>query len=182
MVAKVREYACERCFQDQRLREWIRSEGHPGPCTWCGARTAHRVPLESLGEIFREAVALYSPSNSDRGDLISYLLQHDWEVFSEKLVEASGDLPQKMTVIILESGLHPKDDDYHGEYRGLFVRDDLGLEERWGERIEEIITGRALDIARECPAGLPPKEGDDLGPDPMEFAVEDMATERRRRR
>lgn len=175
MAAKVREFVCERCFQDERLREWIRTEGHLGPCSFCRARKARRVPLGSLAEIFREAVTLYSPTDSYNGELISYLLQHDWDVFSEKLYDAPGDLPQEMTVDILEAGLHPKDDDYHGEYRGLFVSDDFRLEDTWVERIEDLIAGRAQGTPKESPFGPPMEVPDDLGPDPIEFAVEDMA-------
>jgi RES domain-containing protein len=134
------------------------------------------VPLVDLGEIFREAADLYTTTNSDRGDWIWDLLQGDWEVFSERISEAAGDMMGNLTVAILESGLDPKDDDYHREYRELFRRTRERLEEDWDDRIEALFASDAPGGEDAAHHRRTPSQEEEYGPDPIEFAVEDMAS------
>ena len=88
--------ACHRCFRDKALIDFIRKQGKRGWCDWCGGRNVYVVSLYELGYIFRDAVSIYEQDDTC-SDSISFLLQEDWEVFSDK-VEQDPDLMQELTV------------------------------------------------------------------------------------
>ena len=108
-MSKVRDVACDRCFQDPELVAWIRQQGKVGSCPWCGARRAYTVPLHELGPLSREVAHIYVPSDSNHGDTIGYLMQDDWNTFSDR-IERDPDLRDDLATSILKAGLHPKDD------------------------------------------------------------------------
>lgn len=135
------------------------------------------VPLYELGDIFREAVTIYQPGEWD-DDSISYLLQGDWQVYSNKIERASDDLMQEMTVSILKAGIDPKDylsGDYPDFSEG-FRRKEARLVDHWHEKAEAYYTGG------EKPFAWIPTEGDTFGldyedfPDQLEVAFEDLST------
>lgn len=134
-----KDYACERCFQDQRLLEWVRKEGSIANCNWCGAKKVKVLPLHILGEAFREVVSIYVEANGpyEFGESIEFLLQEDWEIFSERISEALDDRLRDLTLAILEAGVDPKDVDLP-DYSGDFHSPSSWLEEDWERKVEAL--------------------------------------------
>jgi len=163
--------ACHRCFRDKVLVDFIRREGKRSWCDWCGARNVYVVPISVLGDIFREAASVYGPGDWD-DESISFRLQEDWEIFSDRIEEANDDLMQKMTVAILKAGLDPKELFDHPDYEGGFRREDLWLEEHWDQMAESFLSGKASSVVG---SGLAGTTGHAF-PDQMEVAFEDLAT------
>lgn len=100
------EVACHLCFNDKVLRDWIKEQAiGRGKCPWCG-RLGHLIYLTKLAEPFREVVNLYTqadgPDVAQRGERIGDLLDCQWELFSEALV----DLRQELAVAILTVDIH----------------------------------------------------------------------------
>lgn len=169
-----RTTACERCFRDPTLKEWIRANGARRPCSWCGSKRAYAVPLQALGPLFRDVVRDVYVQADWRGDSIGFLLQGDWQVFSDR-IEADTELRDQLAVAILKAGLHPKDDVDEPDYSGLFERPDSRLDEEWRTVLEE-----ALATPEETAHGAiePDTRPDDrLRFDRLEVALEDLATE-----
>jgi hypothetical protein len=127
--------ACQRCFQDKALVDLIHKEGKRGWCDWCGARNVYVISLYELGEMFREVASLYEPSERE-GDPISFLLQEDWKIFSDKIEQAPDNLMQELTVAILESGLDPKDFTDYPNYDEGFRKEDVWLVDHWHDKAE----------------------------------------------
>lgn len=136
-----------------------------GRCSWCGARKAFVVPIEELGPIFREVVAIYHQDPDVRGEPISWLLQEDWNIFSERIVgeeqEIIGNhLLQDMVVAILMSGLHHKDILEMGiDYGGGFVRSERfhsTLEENWEDEVAKLLSEPEtfLRVGEDCPTSI----------------------------
>ncbi len=170
-----RSFACDNCFEDSRLHEFIRERGKRGSCAWCGSKNGFLIPLTELGPIFREVAVIYDDVDFGQGDDISYLLQEDWPVFSEVISEARDGRRQALCVAILEAGLDPKDDVDEPDYSGSFRREESWLEENWSSQLEAVLTGEALpgDSLGSFEAG----EGDDRPPPlpgPLEFAYEEL--------
>ena len=127
--------ACHRCFRDKALIDFIRKQGKRGWCDWCGGRNVYVVSLYELGYIFRDAVSIYEQDDTC-SDSISFLLQEDWGVFSDK-VEQDPDLMQELTVAILIAGLDPKDyladyPDFNEGFRG----EEALLVEHWHDKAD----------------------------------------------
>jgi hypothetical protein len=147
-MPKKRNVACIKCFKDKRLQKFIRETGTKSHCPWCGARNTYVVPLEELGPLFRDVAIIYNPVAWDMGDTISDLLQEDWEIFSERIENASDDLMEKMTLAILEAGLHPKDDVDEPDYQGSFERSTNWLEGSWQEEVDKLMESAITDAKR----------------------------------
>ena len=149
--------ACDRCFKDKQLKEFIREHGVPGSCPWCRARKAVVVPLTLLTEPFEEVAAIYDECTESPGDTISFLMQQDWEIFDERISEATDDRMQEMTVAILTEGIHPKEAIHYPDYKGGFRSGEPRLEGDWHERIEEILSGESSTAIREFATPLEPR-------------------------
>jgi NTP pyrophosphatase (non-canonical NTP hydrolase) len=136
------EVACHFCFNDKELCDWIKEESIcRGKCPWCGRR-GHLIYLKKLAEPFREVVeALYiqadGPDAADRGERIGDLLDYQWQLFSEALI----DLRQELTVSILTADLREKELCDYPHYEGLFFSRELSLEEEWDAKAYAILTG-----------------------------------------
>jgi hypothetical protein len=100
--------ACECCFDDKKLIQFIKEKGVTSSCAWCGAINVKVIHLAFLGEEFRKIVSLYEPVHVLQGDTIGYLLQEDWEIFSSRIDEKN--CLQEITLAILEAGVDRKDD------------------------------------------------------------------------
>ena len=166
--------ACHRCFRDKALIDFIRKQGKRGWCDWCGGRNVYVVPLYELGYIFRDAVSIYEQDDTC-SDSISFLLQEDWGVFSDK-VEQDPDLMQELTVAILKAGLSEKDyfTDYPNYDEG-FRREESWLEDHWHYKAEAYYEGRGTPYGLD---GLADNNEDDIYsdfPDQLEAAFEDLS-------
>jgi hypothetical protein len=167
--------ACNRCFKDQALIDFIRRKGRRGWCDWCGARNVNVVPLYKLGDIFRNAVSIYEPADWTC-DSISFLLQGDWEVFSDRIEQAPDDLMQEMTVAILKAGIDPKEyfsGDYP-DYEGGFRSQEASLVDHWHEMAEAYFVGGQGDIKQALRSAHDSQHAYQDLPDQMEVAFEDL--------
>ncbi len=170
---------CHRCFKDKIIIDLIRREGRKGLCDWCEARSLYVIPLHELGDMFRDVVSIYQPGDIN-GDHISYLLQEDWNIFSDKIEQASDNLMQDLTVAILKAGLRPKEylsGDYP-EYDDFFYRKEDWLVEHWHEMAEAyFLSGKGPAKDTSLPA---PQQANSLSieglPDQLEVAFEDLST------
>ncbi len=164
------EVACIRCFKDKILHEEIISFNTKGDCPWCDSQSINVIPLYELGELFRDVASLYK--QDDNGiDTISYLLQGDWDIFSDE-IENDPELMQELTVSILKSGIPLKElfTDYP-DYSESFQRQEPQLLEYWHERVEAHLTGNNLKEETETsPADI----YNDLS-DFLEVVFEDLA-------
>lgn len=133
------DYACEGCFRDKPLREWIRQEGHVGPCLWCNSTRYHRVPLSSLGPLFRRVACIYQPRDMPGGQVISELLEEDWRIFSNRIAKAPARRMHELAISILRAGLHPKHDVDEPDYGGLFERGEPSVEDEWHVQVADLL-------------------------------------------
>jgi hypothetical protein len=172
-------FACDYCFEDSKLREYIRDHGRRGNCAWCGSKSRFLVSLDELGPLFREVAVIYDEVDVDYGgDNISYLLQQDWPVFSEAVSEARDDRMQELCVAILEAGLHPKDDVDEPNYHGDFRQGNAWLEESWHNQLEAFLTGEATsETQKESSESSEHDDHPPSLPDTVEFAYEDLMEE-----
>ena len=107
------DYACSECFEHAWLKEYVRTNSTlGGTCTSCGRRRQPLVPVAALYEPFHNLISSYKLAEGpplEYGTPIVDLIQDDWEVFSERLVERDG------TGALLEGILHSGWDDDDGE-------------------------------------------------------------------
>jgi RES domain-containing protein len=99
--------------------------------------------LTQLSEHFRKVVdELYTEASGwkapDRGERIGDLLDYQWEIFSEELVNDR----QELAVAILTADLRQKEMfDYPDYDTGLFYSRELSLEEEWDAKASAVLTG-----------------------------------------
>jgi hypothetical protein len=136
------EVACHLCFNDKVLHDRIKEESFGrAKCPWCGRR-GHLIYLTQLSEPFRKVVEeLYTEANGPdafhRGDRIGDLLDYDWGIFSEELV----DDRQELVVAILTADLREKELSDYPDYEGLFYSRELSLEEDWDTKASAALMG-----------------------------------------
>lgn len=164
-----RAIACEACLRDEKLVEWVRERGKAGVCPWCASRDVYVIDLDELGPLFREVAKIYAPSEGLHGDAIGFLLQEDFEPFSE-LIKADPDLRDELAAAILKAGL-TKDDVDEPDYDGYFHRATSSLEEDWDSQIDGLFRrepdNHGSNLSRVDPLGLP---------DRFTVAIEDLCT------
>ena len=67
---------CNQCFQHPWLREYIEGAStETGVCQYCGSPDGKLIEVSKLSDYFENVLTMFSPSNSDRGDPLVYLLQ-----------------------------------------------------------------------------------------------------------
>ncbi len=107
------EYACPRCFEYGWLKDYVKEKAtKKGTCPSCRSRQQPLVPVATLYDPFHNLVSSYKLAEGpplEYGTPILDLIQDDWEVFSERLLEGDGAGP------LLESILHSGWDDDDGE-------------------------------------------------------------------
>ena len=145
-------FACNRCFEDSKLREYILNHGQRGNCFWCHGRNRFLIPLHQLGPLFRDVAAIYYEVDFPHGDNISFLLQEDWSIFGEAISEAREDRMQQLCVAILKAGLDPKEDVDTPNYRGGFRREEPWLADTWDSQLETILTDNFHPVVTRDPA------------------------------
>lgn len=107
------DYACPECFEHAWLKEYVRTNSAiGGTCSSCGRRRQPLVPVAALYEPFHNLISSYKLAEGpplEYGTPIVDLIQDDWEVFSERLVERGG------AGALLDSILYSGWDDDDGE-------------------------------------------------------------------
>lgn len=160
---------CLDCFSDNTLRDFIETNGMVGNCHWCALKNVKTVPVFELSEMFRAVAACYDevtgPETYLHHESISYLLQEDWCIFSDKIEDA--DLLQEMTLAILMADVDPKERGDFPDYDGFFARQLPDLVDEWFNTLDNMLN-----------KGKPhqePKGNDNLDgfPSRLELAIED---------
>lgn len=105
--------ACPECFAHPWLREYVVTHStRRGTCPSCRRRKQPLVPVSLLYDPFENLISSYQPAEGppmEHGTAIIDLVQEDWEVFSERLLEADG------AGRLLEAIMHSGWDDDSGE-------------------------------------------------------------------
>lgn len=161
---------CVNCFSDMILQDLIEKEGENGDCDWCESNDAKTIHIYELSEMFRNVADCYDevtgPDAYLRGETISYLLQEDWNIFSDKIGD-DCDLVQEMTLAIMVADTEPKERVDFPDYNGFFIRQMPDLEFEWFDKLEKMLNDDKPHQKS--------KNNDDLDelPDRIEFAIED---------
>jgi len=172
------DVACHNCFEQKALKDWIKSEGtERGICPWCGRRGV-LVPLEKLGDTFRDVANLYAPVEGPdayrEGEWISFLLDDNWGVFSDLL--HADDRAQQLAVTILYAGVDPKERGDYPDYEGFFRnKEPSSLEENWDQKANDALTGDPTAFDKADALRIESELADVL-PDQMTVAFEDLST------
>lgn len=165
---------CIECFADSRVRKWFRGDGEIEDCSFCGATEVPTLPVAHLADEFRRLGRTYEEVTGPRailhGDLIGWLIQEDWQVFSERLV--AQELVDDVATALLTAGLRPDEaldePDFDG---GLFRRPLRNLSDDWVEAVDQLLEGRldgGVGARFEGPDGR-------FAPHPLAVALEDLA-------
>lgn len=165
---------CIECFADSQVRESIHKDGEIEDCSFCGATEVRTVPVGHLADEFRRVGRVYAeitgPDAVKVGEPIGWLLQADWQIFSERVV--TKDLVDEIATAVLTTGLSPDEaldePDFDG---GLFRRPRQRLSGDWVKAVDQLLEGRIDE-------GVTDRfEGPDgrLAPHPLTAALEDLA-------
>lgn len=107
------DYACLACFDYDWLKDYVKKNAsEKGTCPSCQSRQQPLIPVAALYKPFHNLISSYKIAEGpplEYGTPIVDLIQNDWEVFSECLIERGG------TDALLESILHSGWDDDDGE-------------------------------------------------------------------
>jgi hypothetical protein len=116
---------CSRCFRDRFAKNFIRQNGAPGDCDFCGSRKRRVIHAHRLHDLFSEVIGLYQayepPPGSEfwGGESLAECLA-GWEIFPEE-----GDKRQQNGILDAIMGYDPHDAD-------LSASDDWQAKsERW---------------------------------------------------
>ena len=163
---------CENCFKDKRLREVIRDKNTRGNCSWCGSQEVYIIPIIEISDLFHDVASIYEQTDDISDEYIDFLLQEDWEIFSERIEEDPSDLMHRLTIEILEAGVDRHHDVDEPDYDSFFKRKSLWLEEEWEYKIISLLTKNNTASEEEQPIE---EHGNDLS-DSLEAASEDLST------
>lgn len=166
---------CRECFADPTLRERVQREGDLGECTWCDATEVSVIPLIRLADDFRHIARIYrevtGPDAVMRAEPIGWLLQADWRLFSERIVER--ELVNDLSEAILTAGLTPDqmldEPDFAG---GLFRRPEARLTRNWVEAVDRLLE----EEKGERGSGRRWNVSGHYVPSRLEVAIDDIAT------
>jgi hypothetical protein len=99
-------YCCVNCFQHEWLRDYIRENcTHEGECDFCGLDKTDLIDAGDLASFLHNTLDLYYPLQYgenygayddplDAGEPLIFLLQSDWQIFSEALDRAEDLLEE----------------------------------------------------------------------------------------
>lgn len=90
---------CVLCFNDKYIVKQITEAGEKGTCDYCKAQKVHIISAAELGDDFEGLLELYRIAEYgvdyygdmdaiDVGDDLPTLIQDEWEIFSDRLVES----------------------------------------------------------------------------------------------
>ena len=93
---------CENCFDDYWLHQYFRENSTKrGNCSYCDSKNARLMPVGEVARVFEPIFGLYKPIDSDTmmdfedplevGDSLLTLVQDDWGVFSQRLLDSHSD-------------------------------------------------------------------------------------------
>lgn len=136
--------ACPECFAHPWLRDHVASEtARRGTCPNCGRKNQPLVPISGLYEAFKNLISCYHPAEGpplETGWPILNLIQADWAVFSERLLERGG--AGKLLEAIMRSGWDDDDGQPPFSAAADYVRTrwcHLSLADLWQEFVDEVM-------------------------------------------
>lgn len=141
--------ACPECFAYPWLREYVVTLSTlSGACPNCRRRNQPLVPVSALYDVFENMLSAYQPveyPSLEVGSAILDLVQGDWEVFSESLIE--NDRAGQLLEAIMRSGW----DDDSGE--PILAASDLyvGRHNHWTHDTLEDIWQQFADEVKSDP-------------------------------
>ena len=140
------DHACPDCFAYAWLREYLEEQStRRGKCPSCGSRNKPLVSVYELYEPFHNLISSYEPADGppmERGTPIVMLIQGDWGVFSERLVDLDREGP------LLEATMEAGWDDDSGE--PLLSAYDPYVDSHWyHETLDEIWEEFAYEVKRD---------------------------------
>ena len=116
-------YACPACFEHSWLKDYVKKNStKEGTCPCCQSRRQPLIPVAALYEPFHNLISSYKRAEVppfEYGTPIVDLIQDDWEVFSERLVERGGD--RALIESILGSGWDDDDGEPPLDASDLYV-------------------------------------------------------------
>jgi RES domain-containing protein len=144
------DYACPACFEYDWLKNYVKEKStKEGTCPSCQSRRQPLIPVTALYEPFHNLISSNKRADGpplEYGTPIVDLIQDDWEVFSERLVERGG--AGALLESILYSGWDDDDggpplgasDPYVARHR-TWSHDTLAdIWEKFAERVKEAPT------------------------------------------
>lgn len=145
-------YCCDKCFNDEHLKNIIQESGIPGHCDYCNSDSQYCIEPIKLQETFLPLVNLYEGVTNFmpgeelsrfQGDHLWDKLNNDWEIFSFYESEKQEELVKEIL-----SSTDPRDpcvftliDDFveiPGEYWGDLEGHWSSLNEEWNFFCNEI--------------------------------------------
>ena len=140
------DHACPDCFAHPWLREFVGEQStRCGRCPSCGSRNKPLVSVYKLYEPFRNLLSSYKPAEGaplERGTPIVMLIQDDWEVFSDRLVEVERE------VALLEAIMFAGWDDDSGD--PILSAGDPYVDSHWyHQTLDEIWEEFADEVKRD---------------------------------
>ena len=98
--------ACPSCFAHPWLQEYVLAQSRKrATCPSCRRRNQPLLPVSSLYHAFRKLLSFYQPAEDppmEYGTAIIDLIQEDWEVFSELVLQ--NDMGGSLLEAIMDSG------------------------------------------------------------------------------
>ena len=82
---------CDKCFDDEYLKEFVRESGEKGFCDFCKQNRRYCIDPSDLYDLFLPVVSLYKGVTNFmplemlknyQGDFLWEKLQNDWEIFA----------------------------------------------------------------------------------------------------
>jgi len=99
---------CNRCVGNSQLVHIVHGKGQYGKCAVCGRWRRYVVPFSALGSLLRNVAKIYAEvqdNYSAAGDLITDLLQADWDILAEDIV-AKPKVVNETILALLDAGIH----------------------------------------------------------------------------
>jgi len=167
---------CVQCFNDAYLAKQITAAGQKGNCDYCGSSDVWVMPAEELGDDFEKLLELYKVVEYgvdyyedmdafDVGDDLPTLIQDDWDIFSDRLVESGRHHD------LLEDILPTED------IRELRIERSSSLMDKWERVSDELKAGGIDAVPMEGTRNVPLPNGKDFNveEDVLEWLSEDLS-------
>jgi RES domain-containing protein len=143
---------CINCFEDEYLRDYIKENGAPDRCHFCGKKSKYCIEAKDLEELFQPMIDLYTPIEDFMpgedlkrwdGEHLWDKIDADWSIFSgdgcnnkEQIVDAifSGWNYKEGPPMFLESFVESQ-----GEYWGSINEYSDKFQKIWRKFCNDII-------------------------------------------
>lgn len=134
-------FFCNNCFNSETLKDFIKINGEPGHCDFCGNDSQYCIEPSKLEGLFLPLVSLYEEIvnfmpmhdlKENKGEFLYEKLSAEWDVFCSHDIDKHNELLEEMgfsTNQLVES---------EDEYWGDDLEYNADLKKRWDAFREEI--------------------------------------------